>query len=353
MEISLCMIVKNEEDTLSCCLQSIHDLVDEIIIVDTGSTDRTKEIAAEYTDKIYDFEWIDDFSAARNYSFSKATKDYIMWLDADDILTPENREAFVKMKSSADPEAKAILMTYHYSFTSDGHVERSLRRERIVKRDSGYKWEGEIHEFIKIEAEHIYISDVVITHTGRHTDADRNYHILERVIKNGDTDPANYYYYAGELERRGRRDEAIAYLEKFFADGGVNTVFYLKGCIQLHDLHLQNNDYKKALEVSSEYLPYCSDRSEFCCQLGYFYANIIKDIEEAIYWFDLATKCPYPTDIDFMVLDEFYYYKPWVELGTAYHIRGDIAKALECFKEALKYKENDAELSDIISKLSL
>ena len=71
--ISLCMIVKNEEQVLARCLDSVADLMDEIIIVDTGSTDRTKEIAARYTDQIYDFAWIGDFSAARNFSFSKAT----------------------------------------------------------------------------------------------------------------------------------------------------------------------------------------------------------------------------------------------------------------------------------------
>ena len=66
---SLCMIVKNEERVLERCLNSIADLMDEIIIVDTGSTDRTKEIASNYTDKIYDFEWVNDFSKARNFSF--------------------------------------------------------------------------------------------------------------------------------------------------------------------------------------------------------------------------------------------------------------------------------------------
>ena len=84
--ISLCMIVKDEEAVLDKCLKSVHDLVDEIIIVDTGSTDKTKEIAKKYTDKIYDFKWVDDFAKARNYSFSKATKDYIFWLDADDYM---------------------------------------------------------------------------------------------------------------------------------------------------------------------------------------------------------------------------------------------------------------------------
>lgn len=88
--ISICMIVKNEEDVLGRALKSVQGIADEIIIVDTGSTDSTKEIASSYTNKIYDFEWCDDFSKARNYSFSKATKDYCMWLDADDVILEED-----------------------------------------------------------------------------------------------------------------------------------------------------------------------------------------------------------------------------------------------------------------------
>lgn len=74
--ISLCMIVKNEEKVLKRCLDSVKEAVDEIIIVDTGSTDKTKSIALAYTDKVYDFEWINDFSAARNEAYRKATMDY-------------------------------------------------------------------------------------------------------------------------------------------------------------------------------------------------------------------------------------------------------------------------------------
>ena len=91
--VSLCMIVKNEEKVLGRCLDSAKEIADEIIIVDTGSTDRTKEIAAEYTEKIYDFEWNDDFSAARNESFRKATKDYCGTRTAKDKETERTTDA--------------------------------------------------------------------------------------------------------------------------------------------------------------------------------------------------------------------------------------------------------------------
>ena len=112
IEISLCMIVKNEEKVLGRCLDSIADLMDEIIIVDTGSTDRTKEIAKKYTEQVYDFQWNDDFSAARNFSFSKATKDYIYAADADEVLDEENREKFRQLKEAMLPEIEIVQMRY-------------------------------------------------------------------------------------------------------------------------------------------------------------------------------------------------------------------------------------------------
>ena len=91
--ISLCMIVRDEEETIARCLETVEKIVDEIIVVDTGSVDRTKEIVEKYTSNIYDFQWIDDFAAARNFSFSKATQEYILWLDADDVLLEDAQEA--------------------------------------------------------------------------------------------------------------------------------------------------------------------------------------------------------------------------------------------------------------------
>ena len=91
MTISLCMIVKDEESVLLRCLSSVSGLFDEIILVDTGSSDQTPAIARRFTDKAFSFPWQDDFSKARNFSFSRATGDYLFWLDADDVLPPPSR----------------------------------------------------------------------------------------------------------------------------------------------------------------------------------------------------------------------------------------------------------------------
>ena len=111
--ISLCMIVKNEEEVLGRCLDSAAGLVDEVVIVDTGSTDGTKGVALSYTDRVYDFPWTDDFAAARNFAFSKGRMDYLMWLDADDVLLPEDRAAFLTLKDSLEPDVDVVMMPYH------------------------------------------------------------------------------------------------------------------------------------------------------------------------------------------------------------------------------------------------
>ena len=161
--ISLCMIVKNEEKVLSRCLESVKEIVDEIIIVDTGSTDRTKEIASHFTNNIYDFKWINDFSAARNFSFSKATKEYVLWLDADDVIINEDKEKLLKLKETIKQDIDFVMMKYNVGFDEYGNVNFSYYRERLIKRSINPLWESPIHEAISPHGNTIY-SDICITH---------------------------------------------------------------------------------------------------------------------------------------------------------------------------------------------
>ncbi len=112
MKFSLCMIVKNESAVLRACLDSLKEIMDEIIIVDTGSTDDTKKIAAEYTPYLYDFEWHNDFAAARNFAFSKATGDYIYSADADEVVDQENQDKLKALKRAMLPEVEIVQMIY-------------------------------------------------------------------------------------------------------------------------------------------------------------------------------------------------------------------------------------------------
>lgn len=109
--ISLCMIVKNEEKFLEQCLLSVKDLVNEIIVVDTGSSDKTKEIALKFTDKIFDFNWCDDFSAARNVSLKHATCDWILVLDADETISKKDCDVVKQLVETADSNTSAFYLT--------------------------------------------------------------------------------------------------------------------------------------------------------------------------------------------------------------------------------------------------
>ncbi len=176
--ISLCMIVKNEETVLARCLESIKDVVDEINIIDTGSTDTTKSIAAKYTSRIFDFKWINHFAAARNFSFQQATKDYILWLDADDVVTVEGRDKLQHLKSTLSPTVDAVSMNYHISFDEQGNAVHTLRRNRLVKRHRQFQWIGAVHEFLAVDGTIIH-SDIAINHQPLSHDALRNLAIYE------------------------------------------------------------------------------------------------------------------------------------------------------------------------------
>ena len=161
--ITLCMIVKNEEEVLHQCLSSVKEICDEIIIVDTGSTDKTKEIAKGFTEKVFDFPWINDFSAARNFAFSHATMDYILWLDADDILRKEDLQKFKNLKKKLDLSIDAVSMIYHTAFDEYGNPTFSFRRNRLVKRENNFKWIGPVHEYLEVGG-NIFTTDIAITH---------------------------------------------------------------------------------------------------------------------------------------------------------------------------------------------
>ena len=160
---SLCMIVKNEAAVLRRCLSSIADLMDEIIIVDTGSTDRTVEIVSNYTSQVYRYPWKDDFSEARNYSFSKASMEYCMWLDADDILEQPERKKFIQLKQSLSPDTDMVMMKYNTSFDEAGNPVFSYYRERWIRNVPEYRWTGGVHEVIT-PAGNILYSDIAVSH---------------------------------------------------------------------------------------------------------------------------------------------------------------------------------------------
>lgn len=129
ISLTLCMIVKNEEAVLERILNPVSEIVDEILIADTGSSDRTKEIAGQYTSQVFDFPWCDDFSAARNFLVEKVHTDYWMWLDADDVMDEKNLEKLKLLKASLDKKVDRTV--------SASWARRSFCRPGSASRKTG------------------------------------------------------------------------------------------------------------------------------------------------------------------------------------------------------------------------
>lgn len=210
------MIVKDEEEVLERALKSVEGIADEIIIVDTGSTDQTKKIALKYTDKVYDFVWCDDFAKARNYSFSKATMDYCMWLDADDIISEENREDLINLKKTLSNDTSVVMLKYNAEFDHNNKPTFTYYRERLLRRKDNFKWEGFIHEVISPRGKILY-SDIAITHSKiKSSDANRNLRIFREKLNQGIVfTPREIFYYARELFYHQLYHEAIAEFKRF------------------------------------------------------------------------------------------------------------------------------------------
>lgn len=339
--ISLCMIVKNEEDVIARCLDSVKDIVDEIIIVDTGSTDNTKEIAKKFTNKIFDFEWVDDFSKARNYSFSKATMDYILWIDADDIILEEDSLKLKELKQSFDPTVDIVMMKYNVGFDTNGNVTFSFFRERLSRRSNNYKWFEPVHEYLEISGKIINV-DICITHNKIHaSDSNRNLKIYENILSQGkELTPRGQYYYARELKDSCRYDDAIKYFNKFLDSEKGWTEDNIAACGELARCYSINNENRNSLRAMLRSFEFDTPRAEICCQIGYYYKNK-EEYNQAIFWFELATNLKKPENGWGFINHDSWGYIPCIELSVCYDKLGNVEEAIKYNNKAAEYKPDN------------
>lgn len=285
--ISLCMIVKNEEKVLARCLNSIKDLMDEIIIVDTGSTDRTREIAAKYTDKVYDFVWVNDFSAARNFAFSKASCDYIYSADADEVIDEENREKFRSLKEVLLPEVEIVQM-YYANQLSCGTVynfDKELR-PKLFKRLRTFCWIEPVHETVRLLPV-VFDSEIEIMHLPENLHTGRDLEIFKRMIDRGEVLSQRLFdFYARELFVSGSMED-FRQAEDYFTrivDGEETSAEQLKAavCVVVKAAALRR-DYLKMYRYAMKDIA-SGAVSEVCFELGeYYYTQ--GDYKEAILWY--------------------------------------------------------------------
>ena len=287
ISISLCMIVKNEEKILDRCLSTVADLVDEIVIVDTGSTDATKEIAARYTDRIYDFQWIDDFSAARNFAFSKATMDYIYTADADEVLDEGNRARFRLLKESLLPEIEIVQMKYgnQLQFGTVYNFDEEYR-PKLFKRKRDFVWEAPIHETVRLMPI-VYDSDIVVTHLPANSHAKRDLQTFFKHCSNGYRLPKRLHdLYARELFLVGDAEDMAQAKDIFEAsamDVERDSEEIVQACCVVARAARMQKDTVTFFKYATKVLA-MAENSEICCEFGHFYEEL-QDYNEAVIWY--------------------------------------------------------------------
>ncbi|MED0980297.1 glycosyltransferase family 2 protein [Bacillus paramycoides] len=332
------MIVKNEEQTISRCLDSVKDIVDEVIIVDTGSTDATKEIVKEYKSKIYDFKWIDDFSAARNFAFSKATKKYILWLDADDLIAEEDKKKFLQLKCTLDNSIDAVSMKYYLTFDVEGNPTFQLRRYRLVKREREFQWHGFVHEYLEVYG-NLMDSDIGVTHKKEKVYTDRNLKIYEKHLADGKTlSPRDVYYYANECKDHRLWDVAIKFYSKFLDEGQGWFEDNIQACLKRAECYLELGKWKDSMHSCLQSFMYDTPRGEICCHLGHLFLQQ-NEYQKAIYWYRSAIEGTKPKDSPF-IREDCYTWLPHIQLCICYDHIKEYEKAIYHNEQAAQFIPN-------------
>jgi len=324
--ISLCMIVLNEGKNLKRCLESVKGIVDEIIIVDTGSTDNTKEIAKLYTDKVFDLKWPNDFALVRNFSLQKATKKWILSLDADEVISTIDHN---NIKSLLKCYADGILFDWRdytneigvkgfISSRDDIYPESKLASGYDVSKvlrffKNGYKFEGKIHETV---------SNSISKSNGK---------ILESSI---------VIHHYGNMDKKHVQDKKQMYIE-LLKNRLKNNDFTEKPkdwvCFELAKEYIQVKDYnsaKRYLRLAIELDEY----PEYLLVLGSIYLNE-NNLDEA----EKLLKKSVQLDPNNSTVHD--------NLGILFSKRGEYNKAIRKFNRALELNPNSAEANYNLGKV--
>ncbi|WP_113672571.1 glycosyltransferase [Vallitalea guaymasensis] len=348
MKISLCMIVKNEEKHITKCLSSVKDYVDEIVIIDTGSTDSSKEIASRYTDRIYDFKWCNDFAKARNFSLSKATNDWVLILDADECVTNFNKKAIEQIMYSND---KIVGRLKRVNLFEDGNiVKKYIERVNRLFNKEYFQYEGIIHEQIisknlnsyrikpiNIEVLHNGYMDEVVKNTNK---LDRNIELLKKAIKEHPQDPY-LFYQMGKSYFMGKKYKVACKSFKDAIDRCKDFRFeYTEDLIESYGYSLLKCEkYQEALDLE-KYKIYYGKSPDYYFVMGLIYMNNAK-FEKAINTFN---KCISDKEGKIEGINS---YQPNYNIGVIYEVLGLKQEAIKFYQRCEGFLDSRQRICSI------
>lgn len=367
--LSLCMIVKNEEKFLKRCLDSIADLVDEIIITDTGSTDRTKEIAYQYTDKVYDFTWTNDFAAARNHGIQHAVGRWILWLDADEYVQNNNKENLRNLLLSLNDSEPTAVTVPILNFIGNSLENRFIESTaaRIFLNHQDIMFTRPIHEQVTCMNGQLkyFNTDFCIFHTGYTQEirkekdkSNRNMSIFENMKHKGTpTDNYQLFTLANEYMILGDHKKALYNFERAYKRAKKDEAWFIHCTVQYIFASMELKRYKEAVVLIEEAIGRWGQYPDFYCYLGVIYQNFGLD-HLAIQYFEksleLAELASASSEKFWIISPNFGSITPYMKLNEIFSKQGNLPKVIYCLSKIIGMNPSDSiNLYRLLHLLSL
>jgi tetratricopeptide (TPR) repeat protein len=358
--ISVCMIVKNEEKFLPGCLATIKGLADELIVVDTGSTDRTMEIAREYDAKIYEHPWQHDFSLHRNQSIDYATSDWILILDADEELDPKEHEIIRSAIKRKDIDSISFVV---YNKIQSGRIG-FLNSHRLFRNHKGFKYSGIVHNQLEVSGKTL-VSHLKVIHHGYGLSDEQMKKKAQRtetlLLQQLEENPEAIFphfnlaqIYRGMGEPAKSLEHSMITVEKLGPTDLDRRHVFVMSLDQAGCAHIGLDQFDEAEKIFKQALEYKSDYLDPMFNLGYMYMRQKRyDEAEAIFMRYLKTRDSYSPHREWLGLilnnlnSQFAVY---YGLGLIYFLRSKIDTALEVLNKALEFTEDFEYLHHLLAR---
>lgn len=342
LPVSVCIISKNEETNIEECCRRLSSYGVEIVLTDTGSTDRTVEIAGRFTDRIYHFDWCDDFSAAKNFCMEKASHDWILSIDCDEYIEKIDEAALLRCMEHHQDAAGRILIRNR--FTLDGQTSyEQVRVSRFVNRKY-FQFTSAVHEQLVYRSPHAasparsYDAPITLLHVGYDLTEEgmrgkclRNISLLEQELKDQGPDPYLYYQLGQSFRRLKEFEKARGYFDAGLAMDVDPSLDYVQTMVEsygytLLDLRM-NQEALQLLGVYDEF----SRRADFVFLMGLIYMNNGL-FDYAIQEFQ---KC---VTMEEFAVEGVNSYKAYYNMGVIYECSGHPAEAMDAYRRCNDYE---------------
>ncbi len=364
--LTLCMIVKNESLFLRQCLESVQGLVDQIVVVDTGSNDDTPDIAREMGAEVYDFAWTGSFAEARNYSLMQARCDWILILDADEVFAPESRMNLMALINQAHINVTLYLPKIRNLSERDNHVDIVEHyMVRLFPNHPDICFTGDIHEQIQIKnpelsTEKLMAPDLLLLHygyTGEVMDSKdkytRNLALLKETINTDPDNPFHWFNLGLTYSNNQEKEEALAAFQKAVSlSQNLETLPpYMAACHNyILSVLTQLDRYEEARQHAHNAPDLCQESPDYWLNYGVLW-NALEDPEKALMAFKKALDMRRKSYQAVVSDHSSTTWKPLAGMGNTYLLLGELSQADHYFRRAVK--ENPHQPSILVGLLQL